>query len=111
MGLFDGKHAARTFGQQTTGQTTGTGADFQHVVLFEVACHPRDFGGEVQIEQEVLSKRFLGGKIMGRDYVAQWWKVVDAHVRAFAIVSAMRMAAIIDVASAVPRPAMSNAVP
>ena len=62
--FFDCQHAAGAFGQQAARKATGAGADFQHVALREITRLPRDFGGQVQIQQKVLTQRFAGLQVV-----------------------------------------------
>ena len=71
----------------------------------------RDAAGEVEIEQEILPQRLLGGEAVPRDHLAQRRQVVFAHEAAFAIRAASRIAAMRLFGLAVPGPAMPSAVP
>ena len=103
---------ARTLGQKAARQPSGAGADFQHIKAFQITCLPCDLGRQVQIQKKVLPQRFPRTQIMRGDDLAQRRKRVDAHpARAAAMRAAIFSASIRDVGLAMPRPAMSNAVP
>src|SRR5690606_2282589 len=71
-----------------------------------------DLGGQVQVEQKVLPKLFFRPQVVARDHIAQGRQSVDgAHFLRPAISQAMRSAAMTLAASAMPRPAISKAVP
>jgi hypothetical protein len=52
--LFHRHDPARAFGQKPAREPAGAGPDLQHVRSRKVARHPRDLGGEVEVEEEVL---------------------------------------------------------
>ena len=59
----------------------------------ERARRPGDAAGEVEVEEEVLPQRLLGGEAVPRDHLAQRRQQVLAHAAAFAMRAASRMAA------------------
>jgi len=110
--LLDGKHMARALQKQPAREAAGTGADFEHVALRQVARLSRDLGGEVEIEQEILPQRLARREAMrGNDAGKRRQLVERAHPRARASVSASRSASISEAGLATPCPAMSSAVP
>ena len=113
--LFNRQNPPRAFGQQPTGQPAGAGADFQHIALRQIPRQPCDFGGQVQIQQEILPQRFFRRDPVIVDDLPQGGKGINAaHAVAFlasAIWRASFSASIRELASAMPCPAISNAVP
>ena len=79
---LDRDHAPRAGGEERAGQPAGAGSDLDHVDARERAGGARDAGGEIEIEQEILAERFLGGEAVPADHLAQRRQVVDrAHAR------------------------------
>ncbi len=82
MVTLDRDHTARALCQQRAGQPARPGTDLDHVHAVERAGGARDSGGEIEIEQEVLSERFPGPEVVPADHLAQRRQVVDgAHAR------------------------------
>ena len=77
--FFNRQHPARALGQQAACQTAGTGADFKHVRAGKITRQPRNFRGQVEVEQKVLPQRFFRRKIMRGNHVTQRGQVID-HV-------------------------------
>ena len=81
--LLDRQHVPGAFGQQPAREAAGTGAHLDHVALRQVARRTGDAGGEVQVQQEVLSKLLLRAQVVAGDDVAQGGQAVDrAHAAA-----------------------------
>ena len=98
----------------------GPGPISTTVDAVERAGGARDAAGQIEIEQEILAERFLGGEAVAADDLAQRRQVVDARSCASrdrrrlgraASRAASRSAAIRLAGSALPVPAMSKAVP
>jgi len=78
---LDRDDAPRAFRQQRARQTARAGANFDHGRALQGAAGAGDARGQIEIEQEVLAERFLGGQAMPVDHVAQRRQVVDlAHI-------------------------------
>ena len=75
--LFDRQHLARPLGQQAPGQPAGAGADLEHVAARQLAGQPRDLGGKVEVEQEVLPQRLFCHQPVIGDHLAQRRQVVN----------------------------------
>ena len=99
--------------QQRARQPAGTGTDFDNRRIFERARGARDPRGEVEVQQEILTKRFSSREGMLANDLAKRRKVIDrAHAGcAAAMRAARRNAAIRLDGLARPVPAMSKAVP
>ena len=106
--------------QQRAGEAARPGADFQHRHPCKIARRASYARGEIKVEQEILSERFLGDETMPANDFAQRRQAVrrdchdagtDAGLSAMASRAASRIAATKLVGSAVPVPAISNAVP
>src|SRR5664280_2551624 len=118
----DDAFGAKTFErlrQQRPRQPTRSGADLDHGGAVERPTGPRNTGGQIEIEQEVLAEGFLCRQAMAADDLAQRRQVVDLrHYFAAAnagVVAASRAASAkaatrLD-GSARPLPAISKAVP
>ena len=105
-------HLVRAFRQQRAGQAAGARADLvEHAAVFR-AGGAGDLAGEIEVEQEILAQRFLRRQAVRGDHVAQRRQIIGSSVaRRSAISAAILIAAIMLRASALPVPAMSNAVP
>ncbi len=99
--------------QQRPRQSAGTGTDLDNGGVFQRSRRARDPRGEIEVQQEILAKRFAGRQSVLADDLAKRRKVIDrAHAGAAAAMrAASRNAAIRLDGLAVPVPAMSNAVP
>ena len=117
---LDRDHPARAFGEQRARQSARARADLDHGRAVQGTGGARDAAGEIEIEQEILAERFLGGKTVPPDHVAQRRQI--AHARAVAGVRCLRSSAAASRAAsfsaamrldglALPVPAISNAVP
>ena len=116
---------ARAFGEQRPREPAGAGPDLDHGDAFERARGAGDAAGEIEVEQKVLAERFLRGKLVPPDHVAQRRQAVGrgcAHASAAAGFRCLRASAAASRAasfsaairldgSARPVPAMSKAVP
>src|ERR1700730_4521341 len=60
---LDGNHSPRPLREQCTGKPAGSRADLHHVDVLERPRCPRNAGNEVEVEQKILAKRFLGPPI------------------------------------------------
>ena len=58
---LDGHDARRTQRQQRARQPAGAGADFDNGRAFQRFADARDPRRQIEIEQEILAERFLGG--------------------------------------------------
>src|SRR5262249_14228305 len=117
---LDRDHPARALRQQRARQAAGAGTDLDDGDAAEIAGGAGDACGEIEVENEVLSERFACRQAVTADDVAQRRQIVDSRHQLTGIGfvsaraasrSARRMAAIRLVGSALPVPAMSNAVP
>ena len=100
--------------QQRARQPTRAGADLDDGGGAEVAGRAGDLPGKVEIEQEILAKRFLGLESVALDDFPQRRQAVDAHRRSASTSASRRAslsAAIRLSGRATPLPAMSKAVP
>ena len=88
----------------------GTGADLDDDTACERTGRPRDLGGEVEVEQEILAERLARVETMARNHFAQRRQPVGGERhrvnRSASLSAAIRLAGL-----ATPRPAMSKAVP
>src|SRR5262249_14444984 len=111
--MLDGDDVRSTQRKQRAGQPARTRADLDDGRAFQRSRRARDAGGEVEIEQEILTERFARRQRMLANDLAQRRQVVDrAHAAcAAAMRSANRNAAMRLAGLARPLPAMSNAVP
>ena len=57
--------------QQRAGQSARPGADLEHGDAGERTGRARDAGGQIEIEQKILSERFLGGEAVAANDLAQ----------------------------------------
>ncbi len=122
---LDGNDAGCAERQKRARQTAGPGSDFEHCNSFERSRRARDARGKVQVEQEVLAERFTRAQPVPTNNIAQRRQIIggvrhDAFVEIGASIvapedpasrAASRKAAIRLAGSAVPVPAISNAVP
>ncbi len=69
--IFYGDDFFRPHHQKGAGQAAGAGADFKNRLSFKTACRARDFLRQVQVEQEILPKRFFRAKPVFADDIAQ----------------------------------------
>src|SRR5262249_33873660 len=106
--------------KKRAGEPAGAGADLDHGHAGERTRGARDAAGEVEIEQKILAERFLGGKAVPSDHLAQRRQIIGrAHAGSAKVCVSARSAslaasfsaAIRLVGSARPLPAMSKAVP
>jgi hypothetical protein len=74
---FDGDHFSRAFGEQRPRQAAGAGPDFEHGGAVERPAGTRNACGQIEIEQEILAKRFLRRQFMPPDHITQRRQVVD----------------------------------
>src|SRR5262249_10579098 len=116
--MLDGDDMRRTQREQRAGQPAGSGPDLDHGRTLKRARGASDARSEVEVEQEILTKRFPSGQRMLANDFAQRRQVVDrAHcapgLGAFCLArrAASRKAAIRLAGLARPLPAMSKAVP
>src|SRR5262245_2959536 len=107
-----------TFGDKRARQTAGAGPNFKNGDAVEWSGGARDATGQIEVEQEILTERFFGRKIMAPDDLAQRRKAGFAHFAAARAgcscaesLAARLIAAIRLDGSARPVPAISNAVP
>ena len=79
---LDRDHLARAFGEQRAGEAAGSGPDLDHGDAVERARGAGDPAGEVEVEQEVLAERALGGERMAGDHLTQRRQVIGlaAHL-------------------------------
>ena len=56
---FDGDHMPCTLREQCAGEPARPRADLHDCDAFERAASPRDARGQVEIQEEILSERFL----------------------------------------------------
>ena len=69
-------------GEQRARQPARSGADLDHVDAVERSGGARDAGGEIEVEQKVLTERLLGVETVSADHLAQRREIVDgAHQR------------------------------
>ena len=115
---LDRNDPARAGGEQRAAQAARAGADLDDGGVVEPSGSARDPSRQVEIEEEILSETLMGDNAVPGDDLAQrrqWGgeTVADqaAAARLAAIWAASRSAAIKLSARAVPRPAMSSAVP
>src|SRR5205807_5122947 len=120
---LDGNDARCAERQKRARQTAGPGPDFEYCNSFERSRRARDARGKVEVEQEVLAERFTRAQPVPTNNIAQWRQFIggvrhDAFVEIGASIvapaasrAASRKAAIRLAGSAVPVPAISNAVP
>ena len=109
--LDDGEMFDAVF-ENAPGQTARTGADLDGLGVAHITGQAGDLAGQVEIEQEVLAKAFLGAEIMRGNNLAQGREPVFAHdARCPAISPAVRIAATRLSGRAVMEAAISKAVP
>ncbi len=63
--------------EQCACQPAGTGADLNDSRTFERLSRPRNARGQIEVEQEILAERFLGGQTVLANDLAQRRQVVD----------------------------------
>src|SRR5690606_24657249 len=100
----------RAGAQQRAREPAGAGPDLEHRPAGEIARNGRDAGQQLLVEQEVLPERLRRAEPVRGDHFAQRRKRHAAARRA-AISPAVRIAAIVALALALPEPAMPKAVP
>src|SRR5579863_5977180 len=98
-------------GEERAGEAARAWADLDDGDASQRTGGAGDAPGQVQIEQEVLPERFLGGEAKRRDHLAQRRQSVGRETHAAARRAARRSAAIKLDGLARPVPAMSKAVP
>ena len=96
--------------EQGAGKAAGAGADLDHGHVVERTGGAGDAAGEVEIVEEILSERLLGGELVRGDDFAKRRQTVGGEAHALSR-AARSSAATRLVQSASPRPAMSKAVP
>src|SRR4030088_867378 len=110
---FHGDDAAGAERQEGARAPAGTGADLDDRGILQRPRGARDPRGEVEVEQEILAKRFAGRQCMLANDLAKRREVVDrAHAGSVAAMRAASLNAAIRLDGvALPVPAMSKAVP
>ncbi|MNZ93136.1 hypothetical protein D3C78_1121930 [compost metagenome] len=76
---FDGDDLFRPERENGAGEAAGTGTDLDHRHAVERSCRSGNLLGEVEVEQEVLTERFLRVEPVALDDIAQWWQSVDGR--------------------------------
>ena len=105
----------RAFGKKRAGQAAGAGPDLDHGDAGKRSRGAGDARRQVEVEQEVLAEALAGAKLVAGDDLAQRRQVVERTrhpASSFRLNSAARRSEAARLAgSALPVPAMSNAVP
>src|SRR5580704_14010362 len=99
--------------EQRAGQPAGSGSNLDRGAGADIAGGADNARAQIEVEQEMLAKRLVGIQAVTRDHIAQRSERAGharAAARRRAISSAMRMAAMRLVGSAIPWAAISSAV-
>jgi hypothetical protein len=59
--------------QQRPGEAARAWADFDHVLVLQIARRLRDAAGDVHVEEEVLTERLVGPEAVRLQFFAQLW--------------------------------------
>src|SRR5690348_11713481 len=90
--MLDGDDASGVKREQRAGQPAGARADLDDGGIVERCGRARDAGGEIEVEQEVLTERFAGRQSVLANDLAKRREVVDcAHQL---VAAAMRLASL-----------------
>jgi hypothetical protein len=79
---FNRHNFPRAMQEQGAGESSRPRPDLDDRVPRKVACCARDLPGQIEIEEEILAKGFLGGKAVPLDDLTQGRQAVDAHAAA-----------------------------
>src|SRR5690606_18338196 len=68
-----------TLGQQSTGKSTGAGANFYYGLILQIACLSRNFRCQIEIKQKVLPQTLLRHEIVTQHHLSKRRQAVDNH--------------------------------